>query len=33
VSAVRTHRVIVEEGLSPWDYNFNQPFELIAAVE
>jgi hypothetical protein len=33
VSAGRTYRVIVEEGLSPWDYHFNQPFELIAAVE
>jgi hypothetical protein len=33
VSAGQTYRVIVDEGLAPWDYGFNQPFTLIAAIE
>ncbi len=33
VSARQTYRVVVEEGQAPWDYGFNQPFELTAAVE
>ena len=33
VSAGQKYRVIVDEGLAPWDYGFNQPFTLIAAIE
>jgi len=33
VSAGRTYRVIVDEGLAPWDYGFNQPFTLTASIE
>lgn len=33
VSAGQTYRVIVDEGLAPWDYGFKQPFTLIAAIE
>jgi hypothetical protein len=33
VSARQTYRVIVDEGLFPWDYGFNQPFTLIAAIK
>ena len=33
VSAGQKYRVIVDEGLNPWDVGFNQPFTLIAAIE
>jgi hypothetical protein len=33
VSAGRTYRVIVDEGLAPWDYGFYQPFTLTAVME
>jgi hypothetical protein len=34
VSAGRTYRLIVEDGVAPWDLNTNyQPFVMIAAIE
>jgi hypothetical protein len=33
VSAGQTYRIIVDEGLYPWDYGFYQPFALFAAIE
>jgi len=33
VSKGQTYRVKIEEGVAPWDYGFNDPFVLVAAVE
>jgi hypothetical protein len=33
IAAGQTYRVVVDEGVSPWDYGFNQPFTLMADLE
>ena len=33
ISQGQKYRIIVDEGLYPWDYGFNQPFSVIASIE
>jgi hypothetical protein len=33
IAAGQTYRVVVDEGVAPWDYGFNQSFRLIAGLE
>jgi len=33
VTAGTTYHIVVEEGQSPWDYGFNQPFGLTTTLQ
>jgi hypothetical protein len=33
IAAGQTYRIVLDEGVSPWDYGFNQRFTLMADLE